>query len=103
MSDTLETLYHIADSIRETGNDPYDQLLGYISTGDVTYITRRNNARELIQTVDKKDVKQFIEDICNEFDYSRGYLNKRFQAETDSSFDSGDGFELCANFRTLVL
>ena len=63
MNDTIETLQHIADSIRETGNDPHDQLLGYITTGDVTYITRRNNARELIQTVDKKDVKQFVRDL----------------------------------------
>ena len=63
MSDTLETLYHIVDSIRETGNDPHDQLLGYITTGDVTYITRRNNARALIQTVDKNDVKQFVRDL----------------------------------------
>ena len=63
MNDTLETLNHIADSIRETGNDPHDQLFGYISTGDVTYITRRNNARALIQTVDKKDVKQFVREL----------------------------------------
>lgn len=63
MQTTKEILIHIADSIRETGNDPHDQLLGYITTGDVTYITRRNNARELIQTVDKKDVKQFVRDL----------------------------------------
>ena len=63
MNDTIETLQHIADSIRETGNDPHDQLYGYISTGDVTYITRRNNARALIQTVDKEDVKQFVREL----------------------------------------
>ena len=63
MQTTKEILSNIADSIRETGNDPHDQLLGYITTGDVTYITRRNNARELIQTVDKKDVKQFVRDL----------------------------------------
>lgn len=63
MQTTKEILNHIADSIRETGNDPHDQLLGYITTGDVTYITRRNNARALIQTVDKKDVKQFVKDL----------------------------------------
>ena len=63
MSDTLETLYHIADSIRETGNDPHDQLLGYITTGDVTYITRHNNARVLIQTVAKENVKQFMMEL----------------------------------------
>lgn len=63
MQNTNELLSHIADSIRETGNDPHDQLYGYISTGDPTYITRRNNARALIQTVDKKDVKQFIKEL----------------------------------------
>ena len=63
MQTTKEILNHIADSIRETGNDPHDQLWGYVTTGDVTYITRRKNARELIQTVDKKDVKQFVEEL----------------------------------------
>lgn len=63
MENTIEILHHIADSIRETGNDPHDQLLGYITTGDVTYITRRNNARALIQTVDIKDVKRFIREL----------------------------------------
>ena len=63
MQTTKEILSYIADSIRETGNDPHDQLLGYITTGDVTYITRRNNARALIQTIDKKDVKQFVKEL----------------------------------------
>ena len=63
MQNTRETLILIADAIRQTGNDPHDQLLGYITTGDVTYITRRNNARALIQTVDKNDVKQFVKEL----------------------------------------
>ena len=63
MENTIEILHHIAETIRQTGNDPHDQLLGYITTGDVTYITRRNNARALIQTVDTKDVKQFIREL----------------------------------------
>ena len=60
MKDTKEILSEIAESIRQTGNDPYAQLYGYMTTGDVTYITRRNNARELIQTVKLDDVSQFI-------------------------------------------
>lgn len=63
MSDTLETLYHIADSIRQTGNDPHDQLFGYISTGDPTYITRRNNARELIQSLDLTAVSRYVKEL----------------------------------------
>ena len=53
-NDIFDTLSLIADSIWEIGNDPHDQLLRYITAGDVTYITRRNNARARIQTVDKK-------------------------------------------------
>lgn len=63
MENTNEILKYIAESIRETGNDPHDQLYGYISTGDVTYITRRNNARALIQTVDEEVVKRFVREL----------------------------------------
>lgn len=63
MQNTNEILSRIADSIRETGNDPHDQLLGYITTGDVTYITRRNNARTLIETVDKVEIKKFVKGL----------------------------------------
>ena len=63
MKDTKEILSEIAESIRQTGNDPYAQLYGYITTGDVTYITRRNNARKMIQTVKMDVVSQFIKEI----------------------------------------
>ena len=36
-----------------------------------------------------------VEDICNEFDYSRSYLNKRFQNET--------GISLAAYMNTLKI
>ena len=63
MQNTNEILSRIADSICETGNDPHDQLLGYITTGDVTYITRCNNARTLIETVDKVEIKKFVKGL----------------------------------------
>lgn len=63
MSDTKEILCHIADSIRETGNDPHDQLLGYLFTDNATYITRRNNARELIETLDKAEINTFLNEL----------------------------------------
>ena len=63
MQNARETLILIADAIRQTGNDPHDQLYGYISTGDATYITRRNNARELIRSVDVVVVSQFVKEL----------------------------------------
>lgn len=66
MKDKKEILCEIAESIRQTGNDPYAQLYGYMTTGDMTYITRRNNARELIQTVKMDAVSQFIKELKKE-------------------------------------
>ena len=63
MENTIEILHHIADTIRQTGNNPHDQLLGYITTGDVTYITRRNNARELIQSVDMTAISRYMKEL----------------------------------------
>lgn len=63
MENTIEILHHIADTIRHTGNNPHDQLLGYITTGDVTYITRRNNARELIQSVDMTAISRYMKEL----------------------------------------
>lgn len=63
MTTTEQTLNHIADSIRRTGNDPRDQIFGYITTGDVTYITRQGNARQLIETVDQDYIKAFLKEL----------------------------------------
>lgn len=38
----------IANAICEAGLVPYDQLYGYVVTGNIMYITRRDNTRERI-------------------------------------------------------
>ena len=63
MQNTKDILNHIADAIRQTGNDPHDQLLGYVTTGDVAYITRRDNAREFIRTVDMAAISQYVKNL----------------------------------------
>ena len=35
-------------ALQESGYEPYDQLTGYIRTGNDQYITRRRNARTVI-------------------------------------------------------
>ena len=56
---THETLEHIAQSLRDAGYDPYEQLMGYIKTGDATYITRKGDARSLIQKVPMEQTERF--------------------------------------------
>ena len=58
-SKTLNLLDQIAASIRKAGFEPYDQITGYLRTGNDRYITRTGDARELIQGIDRKDLKQY--------------------------------------------
>ena len=57
---TLSILNDIADSIREAGLDPYEQLYGYATTGNELYITRHRGARERIRAVEVADIVIFV-------------------------------------------
>ena len=39
-----------------TGYDPINQLVGYIISGDPTYITSHNNARYLIRRLERDEI-----------------------------------------------
>lgn len=51
---------HIVASIRAAGYEPYDQLYGYLKTGDDTYITRTGDARTIIKKLDREQLEQYI-------------------------------------------
>lgn len=53
----------IVQALSEAGYDPYTQLYGFLETGDATYITRRSEARQLIQSIDRKQLHRYIEKI----------------------------------------
>lgn len=50
----------IVSALKERGYDPYAQLYGYLQESNLMYITQHKNARELIQSLDKKLIKQYI-------------------------------------------
>lgn len=56
----------IAEAIQSAGYDVRAQLTGYLQSGDETYITRRNNARELISALDKDLIKAFVDSLPEE-------------------------------------
>jgi len=56
-------LDYISDSIRNAGYDPCSQLLGYLSTGNIIYITRQGDARNLIKNVDNSDIEAFVKTL----------------------------------------
>ena len=46
----------VCDAMREKGYDPLNQLVGYIISGDPTYITSHNKARTLISKIDRDEL-----------------------------------------------
>ena len=55
-----ELLHTIVASMKEAGYDPHDQLYGYYTTGEESYITRRGNAREMIKNVSMDTIRDFL-------------------------------------------
>lgn len=51
----------VINALSDAGYDPYTQLTGYLQTGDATYITRKENARAVIQTLDRDHVAQYVQ------------------------------------------
>lgn len=52
-------------ALKEKGYNPVNQIVGYIMSGDPTYITSHNNARNLIRQIERdelleKMVKNYI-------------------------------------------
>jgi len=60
-----EILKQVYEALLEKGYNPINQIVGYILSGDPTYITSHNNARNLIRKLERdelleKMVKNYI-------------------------------------------
>ena len=60
-----EILQKVYDALVEKGYNPINQIVGYILSGDPTYITSHNDARNLIRKIERdelleKMVKEYI-------------------------------------------
>ena len=51
-----EVLAHVYDALVEKGYDPINQIVGYVMSGDPTYITSHRNARSLIMKVERDEI-----------------------------------------------
>ena len=62
--DILDIVYK---ALKEKGYNPVNQIVGYIMSGDPTYVTRYKNARYLIMKVERDELleellKNYIEE-----------------------------------------
>ena len=51
-----EVLEHVYDALSEKGYNPVNQIVGYIMSGDPTYITNHRGARTLISKVERDEI-----------------------------------------------
>lgn len=49
-------LAQVYDALQEKGYNPVNQIVGYIMSGDPTYITSHNNARSLIMKIERDEL-----------------------------------------------
>ena len=62
MNKAREILSQVYQSLQEKGYNPNTQLIGYLLSGDPTYITNYNNARSLIRKIERDEL---LEEILN--------------------------------------
>ena len=53
VSEVLKLVY---DAMMEKGYNPINQIVGYVMSGDPTYITSFNSARSLIMKVERDEI-----------------------------------------------
>lgn len=64
-AEAKDILKEVYQALREKGYNPINQIVGYILSGDPTYITSHNGARNLIRQIERdelleKMVKHYI-------------------------------------------
>ena len=65
-AEIIEVVYQ---ALKAKGHDPIMQLVGYIISGDPTYITSYNNARSLIRRLERDELlEEFVRFYINEHD-----------------------------------
>lgn len=60
-SEVLRDVYHAS---QEKGYNPVEQIVGFLISGEPTYITSYNNARSMIRRLDRDEL---IEELVNEY------------------------------------
>lgn len=55
-----EIILSVFESLQEKGYDPINQIIGYILSGDPTYITSHNDARSMICRIERDELLEEV-------------------------------------------
>ncbi len=70
-SEVKNILTSVYSSLKEKGYNPVNQIVGYLLSGDPTYITSHNNARHVIRKIERDELieellKKYLKDEIQE-------------------------------------
>ena len=68
-----EMLTEVYEALVEKGYNPINQIVGYIMSGDPTYITSHKGARSLIMKVERDEL---VEEMLTEYIKSNNWAKK---------------------------
>ena len=75
VKEVLDTVYN---AMREKGYNPVNQIVGYIMSGDPTYITSHNGARSMIMKVERDEL---VEELLKDYIKNRPWRESRLWPE----------------------
>lgn len=69
IGDVLELVYQ---ALAEKGYNPINQIVGYIMSGDPSFITSYNNARNLIMKIERDElVEEVLKDYVEKHNWAK--------------------------------
>ena len=71
--DVASILKDVYEALTEKGYNPVNQIVGYIMSGDPTYITSHKNARSLIMKVERDEILEVLFENYIDFEKVRCY------------------------------
>ncbi len=63
-SEAKKVINAVCAAMKDKGYNPVNQIVGYILSGDPTYITSHNNARSLIRRLERDEI---LEELVTEY------------------------------------
>jgi uncharacterized protein (UPF0297 family) len=70
-NEAREILSKVFEALNEKGYNPINQLVGYILSGDPTYITNHKNARSIIRKLERDEL---LEEIVKYYIKCKDYI-----------------------------
>lgn len=55
-----QSLFTVYEALKVKGYNPISQIVGYIMSGDPTYITSHNNARSIISKLERDEILEEV-------------------------------------------